>query len=69
MLTDECEGSIIVRIHKAQCEDEGLKPIFEAVNEKQLSRFVVRNGLLFKEIESDLLNFETNVITNNSTST
>lgn len=54
MLVDECEDSIITRIRKAQCEDESLKPIFEAANVKQLSGFVVRNGLLFKEVENDV---------------
>lgn len=54
MLIDESEESIVARIQKAQRDDVNLQNIYLLANERQSDGYVVRGGLLFKEIKGDI---------------
>lgn len=52
-----CEDneSIIMRLSKAQRDDENLKPIFETLKHGVYDDFVLQNNVLYKRYEDDLL--------------
>lgn len=54
-LISESEDSILVRIRKAQQEDVSCQKLFQLAEHKQHNDYVVKNGLLYKEINDDLL--------------
>lgn len=51
----ESDDSVTMRLAKAQRDDEYLKPIFEALKYGSYSDFVLRNGVLYKQHDDDVL--------------
>lgn len=54
LLIDESEDSIIVRIRKAQQRDANLRSIYLQADKGERDDYIAKNGLLFKENNSDL---------------
>lgn len=54
MIIDESDESMNARISKAQREDNDLIKIFLLADKQQYENFVVRRGLLFKEVNGDI---------------
>lgn len=54
MLINESEESMVARIRKAQKEDVNLRDIYSLADKGQNDDYVIRGGLLFKEINGDL---------------
>lgn len=54
LLINEHEDGLVARLRRAQWEDDELKKISEDVEKKSKKDYVVRGGLLFKEVDDDL---------------
>ncbi|CAK9813799.1 Pro-Pol polyprotein [Anthophora plagiata] len=55
LVIDREEEGIMVRLKRAQREDTTLRKIFEAFQEGHLDGYVVRNDVLFKEVNNEFL--------------
>lgn len=55
MLITECQDSILARLQKSQAEDEELTHIRNQAMDNQAEGYVMKNGLLYKELNGDTL--------------
>lgn len=51
---DECEDGLTARLKKAQREDENIKKKLDEVQGGQLDGYIVRGGLLYKNVDSEI---------------
>jgi hypothetical protein len=51
---DESEESITMRLRTAQRKNNDLEKLFDTCEQKSLDNYVVKNGLLFKECDSNI---------------
>lgn len=54
LLIDESDNEITIRLKKAQDDDEEIGRIVRQVESGKTDEYIIRSGLLFKEIDNDL---------------
>lgn len=54
LLVDQREDGLAARLRKAQHDDEEIRRIIEDVEKRERKGFVMRGGLLFKEVDGDI---------------
>jgi len=54
MLIDTPRDGLATRIEKAQREDADVKKIIDLAKARKIDRYIIRGGVLFKEIDGDL---------------
>jgi len=55
MLITECLDSIVTKLQKNQMDDDDLKDIRNQINNNQAREYLIKNGLLCKEVSGDVL--------------
>ena len=53
-IVDECQDGLVLRLKKAQRADEHLKKITCLAEQSKIDGYVVKGGLLFKEVDGDV---------------
>jgi len=48
------KNGLLVRLEKAQQNDTDVKRIFDLVRTREIDGYIIRGGILFKEIDDDL---------------
>lgn len=54
LIVDESDEGVIIRLRKAQHNSDKLKKIIDVAKRRTIVGYVMRNGLLFKEVDGDV---------------
>lgn len=54
LVVSECRDGLMSRIRKAQREDPNLTKIFETMEQGELDGYIIRGGILYKEVSDDI---------------
>lgn len=54
LVLSECNEGLLVRLKKAQREDNDLKQVFEAIERGETKNYVIKGGILYREVDDDV---------------